>query len=272
MLCNRRPDVGGTALRTYNGMMKVIGLWVILAAVPLGANASIRVDNQTYDTVYLSRIGDPNTSVLIPKRMIGQFDVPLVRQGSPALETLLVTFPGNISVPETEFHGFNGRYAQTASIVIASPQNISISYEQDNNSSVANQTGRTNARQSGYYGLTSPTRYEVGRATQGNSNRPADSSLAALPTTIEPPRKQIVLPDKSGAKVRITSADSRYKLIEAPVPIRSQAKEVAKAAPPASVISPPSREKQSGRNALLTWIIVCIALVGFIAWKRLSSR
>lgn len=244
----------------------------MLAAVPLGANASIRVDNQTYDTLYLSRIGDPNTSVLIPKRMIGQFDVPLVRQGSPALETLLVTFPGNISVPETEFQGFNGRYAQTASIVIASSQNISISYEQSADSSVANQPGRTNVRQSGYFSVTSPNGYDVGRATYGNSNRPLDNSLPGSPTTIEPPRKQVILPDKSGSKVRITPADSRYKLIEAPVPIRGQAKEISKPALPASVIQPPSHEKQSGRNALVTWIIVCVALVGFVAWKRLSSR
>ncbi len=251
--------------------MKAICLWVMLAAVPLCAKASIRVDNQTYDTLYLSRIGDPNTSVLIPKRMIGQFDVPLVRQGSPALETLLVTFPGNVSVPETEFQGFNGRYAQTAGIVIASPQNISISYEQSDSSSAANQSGNTSAGRPGYYGVTSPSGYDVGHATHSNSNR-TDNSLAGSPTTIEPPRKQIVLPDKSGAKVRITPADSRYKLIEAPVPIRSQAKEISKPAPPASVIQPPTHEKQSGRNALVTWIIVCVALVGFIAWKRLSSR
>jgi hypothetical protein len=253
-------------------MMKAICLWVLLAAVPLCGNASIRIDNQTYDTLYLSRIGDPNTSVLIPKRMIGQFDVPLVGQGSPALETLLVTFPGNVSVPETEFQGFNGRYAQTASIVIASPQNISISYEQGDNSNVANQLGRTDVRQSGYYGATSSGGYDVGRAMHGYSNRPPDNSLEFSPKTIEPPRKQIVLPDKAGAKVRIIPADSRYKLIEAPVPIRSQAREIPKAASPASVVQPPPQEKQSGRNALVTWIIVCIALIGFVAWKRLSSR
>lgn len=251
--------------------MKVICLLVMLAAVPFGANASIRVDNQTYDTLYLSRIGGPNTSVLIPKRMIGQFDVPLVKQGSPALETLLVTFPGNISVLETEFQGFNGRYAQTASIVIASPQNISISYEQSDSSSVANQPGNTSSWRSGYFGVTSPSGYDVGRATHGNSNRPPNDAHVGSPT-IEPPRKQIVLPDKSGAKVRITPADSRYKLIEPPVPIRSQAKEISKPAPPASVIQPPSHERHSGRNALVTWIIVCVALVGFVAWKRLSSR
>ena len=252
--------------------MKAICLWVMLAAVPLGAWASIRVDNQTYDTLYLSRIGDPNTSMLIPKRMIGQFDVPLVRQGSPALETLLVTFPGNIAVPETEFQGFNGRYAQTASIVIASPQNISISYEQSENSSPANQPGSTNVRQSGYYGVTSPAGYDVGRATYGNSNRTRDNSLESSSNTIEPPRRQIVLPDKAGAKVRIIPADSRYKLVEAPVPIRSQAREISKAASPASVIQPSAQGKQSGRKALVTWIIVCVALVGFVAWKRLSSR
>lgn len=251
--------------------MKAICLWAMLAVGLLCANASIRVDNQTYDTIYLSRIGDPNTSVLIPKRMIGQFDVPLVRQGSPALETLLVTFPRNIAVPETEFQGFNGRYAQAASIIIASPQNISISYEQSDDSSNANPSGTANVRQPGYYSMTSPNGYEVGRATYGNSNRLSDNSDELPSKTIEP-RKQIVLPTKTGAKVRITPADSRYKLVEAPVPIRSQAKEISKAAPPASVIQPPSQEKPSGQNALVTWIIVCVALAGFVVWKRLSSR
>lgn len=254
--------------------MKAIWLWVMLAVVPLGGNASaqIRVDNQTHDTIYLSRIGDPNTSVLVPKRMIGQFDVPLVKQGSPALETLLVTFPGNVTVPETEFQGFNGRYAQTASLVIASPQNISISYEQSDNSSIASQSSRTSAWQAGYYRTTSPGGYDVGHAKYAYSNRPPDNSLETSPKTIEPPRKQIVLPDKTGAKVRIIPADSRYKLIEAPVPIRSQAKEIPKAAPPASVVQPPAHEKQSGRRALITWTVVCIALVVFVAWKRLSSK
>ena len=68
----------------------------------------ISVDNQTYDTVYLSRVGDPSTSVLVPKRMIGQFQVPLVGQGVPALEALQVSFPGGIELPETEFRGFEG--------------------------------------------------------------------------------------------------------------------------------------------------------------------
>ena len=50
----------------------------------------ISVDNQTYDTVYLSRVGDSNAIVLVPKRMIGQVQVPMVGQGVPALEALQV--------------------------------------------------------------------------------------------------------------------------------------------------------------------------------------
>lgn len=259
--------------------MRALCLWAaaVFAAIPCcgAASVRIRVDNQTYDTVYLSRIGDPSTSVLVPKRMIGQFDVPLVGQGSPVLETLLVGFPGNVTVPETEFRGFNGQYAQAASLVIASPQNISIAYEQSGNSSgVANQSGRTNALRGGYYGGAFPGGYDIGHATtiRSSSNDPPGNVLDTSTKSIEPPRERTILPEKGGARVKIVPADSRYKLIEPPVPIRSQASEIPKPAPPASVIQPPAREKQSGRRALVTWILVCIALVGFVAWKRLSFR
>ena len=78
----------------------------------------ISVDNQTYDTVYLCRVGDSNALVLVPKRMIGQFQVPWVGQGVPALEALQVSFPGGIVLPETEFRGFDGQYGQPVSLVI----------------------------------------------------------------------------------------------------------------------------------------------------------
>ncbi len=260
--------------------MRALCLWAaaVCAALPCcgAAAVRIRVDNQTYDTVYLSRIGDPSTSVLIPKRMIGQFDVPLVGQGSPVLETLLVGFPGKVSVPETEFRGFNGQYAQAASLVIASPQNISIAYEQSGNGSsgIANQLGRTNALRGGYYGGAVPGGYDLGRATsiRSLSNDPPGNTSETSAKSIEPPQKRTILPEKGGTRVKIVPADSRYKLIEPPVPIRSQAKEIPKPAPPASVIQPPARENQSGRRALVTWILVCTALVGLVAWKRLSSR
>ena len=90
----------------------------------------ISVDNQTYDTVYLSRVGDSNALVLVPKRMIGQFQVPWVGQGVPALEALQVSFPGGIVLPETEFRGFDGQYGQPVSLVIVSPQNVTIKYDE----------------------------------------------------------------------------------------------------------------------------------------------
>jgi len=259
-------------------MMRAFFLWaaVMLAALPCcgATSVRIRVDNQTYDTVYLSRIGDPSTSVLIPKRMIGQFEVPLVGEGSPALETLLVRFPGNVTVPETEFRGFNGRYAQAASLVIVSPQNISIAYEQSASSSgIANQSSRTNAWRPGYYGGVFSGGHDVARAPsiRPSSNSPPENTAGTSAKSIELPQKRVILPEKAGAGVKVVPADSRYKLIEAPVPVRSPAKEIPRPAPPASVIQPPAREK-SGRRALITWIFVCTALAGFVAWRRLSSR
>jgi len=259
--------------------MRTLCLWAaaMLAALPCcgAASVRIRVDNQTYDTVYLSRIGDPNTSVLVPKRMVGQFEVPLVGEGSPALETLLVGFPGS-TVPETEFRGFNGQYAQAASLVIASPLNISIAYEQAGNgdSGVANQPGNSNTKPVGYYSGAFSGGYGVGRASyiRSFSNRPPENTLEASGRSIEPPRKRMILPEKAGAKVKVLPADSRYKLIEAPVSIRGQAKEIPKAASPTRVIQAPGQDKKEGRGALITWSVACIALVGFVAWKRLSSR
>ena len=88
---------------------------------------------------------------------------------------------------------------------------------------------------------------------------------------LEPAKKGLLLPQNAGAKVRIVAADSRYKLLEAPAPIRSQPAEIAKAATVAAAIEPPEEKKGSWRS-LITWIIVCVALVGFVAWKRLSSK
>ena len=88
---------------------------------------------------------------------------------------------------------------------------------------------------------------------------------------LEPAKKGLLLPQNAGAKVRIVAADSRYKLLEAPAPIRSQPAEIAKAATVAATPEPPE-EKKGGRRSLITWIIVCVALVGFVAWKRLSSK
>ena len=250
----------------------------MLAAVSCcgAASDNIRVDNQTYDTVYLSRIGDPNISVLVPKRMIGQFAVPLVGQGSPALEALLVSFPGNVTVPETEFRGFNGQNAQAASLVIASPQNISIAYEQggNGNSGAANQPGSTNTWPAGSYAGAFSGGYSVGHPNyiRSFSNRPPENTFETSAKSIEPARKRAILPEKDGAKVKVVTGDSRYKLIEAPVSLRAQTKEIPKAAAHAGVIQAPTQDKKTGRGALITWIVACIALVGFVAWKRLSSR
>ena len=82
--------------------------------------------------------------------------------------------------------------------------------------------------------------------------------------------QRLLLPQNAGAKLRIVAADSRYKLLEAPAPIRSQPAEIAKAATVAAAIEPPEEKKGSWRS-LITWIIVCVALAGFVAWKRLSS-
>jgi hypothetical protein len=88
---------------------------------------------------------------------------------------------------------------------------------------------------------------------------------------LEPAKRGLLLPRNAGAKVRIVAADSRYKLLEAPAPIRSQPAEIAKAVTVAAAPEPPE-EKKGGWRSLITWIIVCVALVGFVAWKRLSSK
>ena len=262
--------------------MRAICLWAVVTVLALRCHGAapvwIRVDNQTYDTVYLSRIGDPGTSVLVPKRMTGQFEVPLVGQGSPALETLLVSFPGNISVPETEFRGFNGQYAQAANLVIASAQNISIAYEQKGSSPATNRpTPAVNSAGSGgYYGGGyhggNDIDYSIYRTGNASPSRPENSAKALNPPkTLEPPKKRVILPDNAGAKVKVVAADSRYKLLEAPIPIRGQLKETPKTAAPANIIPPPAENKK-GWGALIIWIVVCIALVGSVAWKRMSSK
>ena len=240
----------------------------------------VSVDNQTYDTVYLSRVGDSNAIVLVPKRMIGQVQVPMVGQGVPALEALQVSFPGGIVLPETEFRGFDGQYGQPVSLVIVSPQNVTIQYDEPSAASspaTNNPSPTGSAGSEGIYG--GGMGYGTGYGSPNPLNRipspgatrdeARDRGNPAKP--LEPAKKGLLLPQNAGAKVRIVAADSRYKLLEAPAPIRSQPAEIAKAATVAAAIEPPEEKKGSWRS-LITWIIVCVALVGFVAWKRLSSR
>jgi hypothetical protein len=240
----------------------------------------ISVDNQTYDTVYLSRVGDSNALVLVPKRMIGQFQVPWVGQGVPALEALQVSFPGGIVLPETEFRGFDGQYGQPVSLVIVSPQNVTIKYDETGvaSSPATNNPSPTgSAGSEGIYG--GGMGYGTGYGSPNPLNRnpspgatlsgPKDySTLAKMP---EPAKKRLLLPQNTGAKVRVVAADSRYKLLDAPAPIRSRPAETAKVAT-ATAAEPQAEEKKGGWGSLITWIIVCVGLVGFIAWNRLSSK
>ena len=241
----------------------------------------ISVDNQTYDTVYLSRVGDPSTSVLVPKRMIGQFQVPLVGQGVPALEALQVSFPGGIVLPETEFRGFAGQYGQPVSLVIVSPQNVAIKYDQAGvTSSPATNNPSSTGTSPGPEGIYGGgTGYGVGygspnylrRSSSPGATLVESKDYSTLAKTPEPAKKRLLLPQNTGAKVRVVAADSRYKLLDAPAPIRSQPAETAKAAT-ATAAEPQAEEKKGGWRSLITWIIVCVALVGFIAWNRLSSK
>jgi len=240
----------------------------------------ISADNQTYDTVYLSRVGDTNSLVLVPKRMIGQFQVPLVGQGVPALEALQVSFPGGIVLPETEFRGFDGQYGQPVSLVIVSPQNVTVHYDQagttsnraTNNPSPTGSAGSEGSYRggigygTGYGSPNPPNRIPSPGATRDEAR---DRSNPARP--LEPAKKRLLLPQNAGARVRIAAADPRYKLLEAPAPIRSQPPEIAKAAATAAATEPPE-EKKGGWRSLITWLIVCVALAGFVAWKRLSSQ
>lgn len=239
----------------------------------------ISVNNETYDTVYLSRIGDPNTSVLVPKRMIGQFQVPLVGQGVTSLETLEVTFPGGVVLPETEFRGFDGQYGQPVSLVIVSPQNVTIKYDQQSAAGgpVTNslESTETSPGSGGIYGgglgigYGSPSYLNRNPFPGANPVGSRDGSSPVKPP--EPVKKRLLLPREAGAAVKVVPADSRYKLIEAPAPLRSQSPETAKAATAAASEAAPE-EKAGGWGPLVTWVVACLAIVGFMAWKRLSSK
>jgi len=240
----------------------------------------IGVDNQTYDTLYLSRVGDSNTSVLVPKRMIGQCQVPLVGQSVPALEALEVSFPGGIVLPEAEFRGFDGQYGQPVSLVIVSPQNVTIQYDQAGAASspaTNNPSPGGSAGSEGIYG--GGMGYGIGYGSPNPRNRNPSPGAArdeardpgSPAKAPEPAKKGLLLPQNAGARVRIVAADSRYRLLEASAPIRSQPAEIAKAAAAAPATEPPE-ETKGGWRSLITWLVVCVALAGFVAWKRLSSQ
>src|SRR6266508_337378 len=73
--------------------------------------AQITVDNQTTDSIFISRLGAPDQHVLIPKRIVRNVDVPLVAGVAESLQMLQVTFPTSIIIPETSRAGFNGTFA-----------------------------------------------------------------------------------------------------------------------------------------------------------------
>jgi hypothetical protein len=251
--------------------MRTLGLWAAIVLGPIllcqADSVRIRVDNQTYDTIFLSRIGDPNTAVLVPKRMMGDFPVPLVDDHSPTLEILLVRFSSSITVPETEFKGFNGRYGQPVSLIVKSPQDISVTYDPTQTSVGSNSTNSGDARSYGgtYYGG------EGGPPISQGAKAPSlSSNTSRLPQDNESttPPKRIIVAGNTGARIKIP--DSRTAAIEAPAPIRGKI-EIPKA-PPASPIYSPAGERKGNYRALITWIAVCTALAGFIIWKRFSSR
>lgn len=251
--------------------MRTFGLWAAILLGPVllcqAGSVRIRVDNQTYDTIYLSRIGDPNTAVLVPKRMMGDFPVPLVGDNSPALEILLVRFPSSIAVPETEFRGFNGRYGQPISLIVKSPQDISVTYDQPQSSTSEGVTNTGSARNYGgtyYGGEVAPAVSQSGRSPSLSSN----TSRLSEDNEIAAPQKRIIVAENTGARIKIP--DSRTVAIEAPAPIRGKV-EIPKA-PPASPVFPPLPERKGDYKSVITWILVCTALAGFVIWKRLSSR
>jgi hypothetical protein len=196
------------------------------------------------------------------------------------LEALEASFPGGIVLPETEFRGFDGQYGQPVSLVIVSPQNVTIQYDQAGavSSPATNNPSPTGSAGSevidgggiGYgtgYGFPNPLNRNPSPGAARNEARNPSSPAKAL----EPAKKGLLLPQNAGARVRIIAADSRYKLLEAPAPIRSQPAEIAKAAAATAATEPPE-EKKGGWRSLITWLIVCVALAGFVAWKRLSSQ
>jgi hypothetical protein len=196
------------------------------------------------------------------------------------LEALQISFSGGIELPETEFRGFDGQYGQPVSLVIVSPQNVTIKYDETGvaSSPATNKPSPTgSAGSEGIYG--GGTGYGVGygspnylRRSSSPGATPVESrDYSTLAKAPEPAKKRLLLPQNTGAKVRVVAADSRYKLLDAPAPIRNQPAETAKVATTAAA-EPQAEEKKGGWRSLITWIIVCVGLVGFIAWNRLSSK
>ena len=183
-------------------------------------------------------------------------------------------------LPETEFRGFDGQYGQPVSLVIVSPQNVTIQYDEPgaasspatNNPSPTGSAGSEGIYGGGMgYGTGYGSPNPLNRIPSPGATRDEARDRGNPAKALEPAKKGLLLPQNAGAKVRIVAADSRYKLLEAPAPIRSQPAEIAKAATVAAATEPPEEKKGSWRS-LITWIIVCVALVGFVAWKRLSSK
>ena len=251
----------------------------------------VTVDNQTTDSIYISRLGTPEQQLLIPKRIVRTVDVPLAPGAAESLQMLQVTLPDSIIVPETSFAGFSGKFAQAANLTISPPRNVRIQYnagagrETTTSAPSGASDGGTPVSSGGYAGTgypgnsqgsgyNGPGNYPTAKTRQTNSaNRktaaPEPPSLTT--TTKHGEKRRTTLPGATGVRVKITSPGLETLITppEPPAPIQASKPVVALKQSASSVAAP---ARKSSLRSVIIWSSIATGLLGFVFWKRARSK
>jgi len=267
-----------------------LSLTLLLAAGAWGQQihpSRVTVDNQTTDSVYISRLGTPDQQVLIPKRIVWTVDVPLAPGAAESLQMLQVTLPNSIIVPETSFSGFNGTFAQSASLTVSPPRNVRIQYNAEAGGETATSAPRTTTDRespggsyagSGYpgnsYGYNGPGNDLSAKPGQTNTaSRKAAAPESASPTGMakHSGKRKITPSGAMGVRVKLTSPGQEPPITppEPPAPIQASKPVIAIKQPTVKAAAP---ARNSSLRSIIIWSSVATGLLVFMIWKRVRSK
>lgn len=272
-------------MKNHEFGVALVLLFPVLAWAQQIDPAQITVDNQTTDSIFISRLGAPDQSVLFPKRIVRGVEVPLVAGGAESLQMLQVTFPNSIIVPETSFAGFNGRFAQSANLTVSPPRNVKIQYNRQAASDSATSApipsdGSGLISSGGSAGIGNSGRrqepngsgnYQTAKPSQTNTASRRTQSPDALSTTNRNGEKRKITLPATGLRVKVTSPGPETLITppEPPAPIQTS-KPVVAVKQSTSTDTAPARK--SSLRSIIIWSSIATGLVGFVIWKRGRSK
>jgi hypothetical protein len=246
------------------------------------------VDNQTTDSIFISRLGAADQQVLLPKRIVRTVDLPLIPGGVESLQMLQVTFPNSIIVPETSFAGFNGRFDQAASLTVSPPRKVKIQYPagtgSDNPTSAPGiADGGSAVSGGGYAGTGYPGNWQApgnngsanyptartGRTNTSNSKASEPPSFATATKAGE--RRKSPFPGATAVRVKVPNGGPETLITPPEPPAPIQASKPVVALKP-STLTATAPAKKGNLRSIILWSSIAAGLLGFMIWKGVRSQ